>query len=142
MVIPYNIGLDLADYLNKINSMKYDGTDAKERSMNEEIRQYIEKYGDQTKQRFCQLYQLLCESTSRPVTEKLWASLPSFYSGDRFIRVIPFKDHVNIEAGTITLHTQELSEYKITSKGMLQIYHNQPIPADVLGVVFRECLEG
>lgn len=27
-----------------------------------------------------------------------WAKLPSYYCGEKFIRIIPFKDHINIKS--------------------------------------------
>ena len=29
---------------------------------------------------------------------KRWAMIPSYYYGERFVRIIPFKDHINVEA--------------------------------------------
>jgi hypothetical protein len=42
----------------------------------ENIYNYLENYQEQTKQRFCMLYGLIYESTSRNIYEKLWAKLP------------------------------------------------------------------
>ena len=56
------------------------------------------------------------------------------------MRLIPFKDHVNIEAQAVELHKEELAGYKITPKGMLQIYLKQDIPYEVLKQVFAETL--
>lgn len=109
--------------------------------MKEDIYNYLEKYGKQTKQRFCMLYELIYESTSRNIEEKLWAKLPSFYVDDNFIRIIPFKDHINIEAKSVIFHKDELSGYKITPKGMLQIFHNQQIPRELLKIIFQESFE-
>lgn len=109
--------------------------------MIEDIYNYIDNFEEQTKQRFGVLYELIYESTSQSINEKLWAKLPSFYVEKNFVRFIPFKDHINIEAKAIILHREELSEYKITPKGMLQIYHNQQIPGDLLKVIFKESLE-
>lgn len=109
--------------------------------MKEDICDYIEKFDEQTKQRFCALYGLIYESTSQTINEILWAKLPSFYAGNNFVRIIPFKDHVNIEAKAILTHMHELSEYKITPKGMLQIFHNQQIPSELLRVIFKESFE-
>lgn len=72
--------------------------------------------------------------------KSLWAKLPSYYVGDSFVRLIPFKNHINIETNTIVLHQEELDGYKITPKGMLQIYINQPVPFDVLKQIFTETL--
>ena len=74
--------------------------------------------------------------------DKFWAKLPSFYVGEKFIRIIPFKDHINIEAEAIMEHKQQLEQFKITPKGMLQIYLNQGIPSNVLTTIFNETLIG
>lgn len=109
--------------------------------MNEDINNYLDTFQEQTKQRFYILYNLINESTLQNIDEKLWAKLPSFYVDNNFIRLIPFKDHINIEAKTVILYKDQLSEYKITPKGMLQIYHNQQIPIELLKEIFEECLE-
>jgi len=56
------------------------------------------------------------------------------------VRLIPFKDHINIEAQAVIQHKEELSGYKITPKGMLQIYLNQDIPTNALKKIFAESL--
>ncbi len=71
----------------------------------------------------------------------LWAQLPSFYVGDRFVRIIPFKDHINIEAKAILSHQESLTEYQLTPKGMLQIKHKQSVPIEVLKKIFQESFE-
>ncbi|QUH19388.1 DUF1801 domain-containing protein [Alkaliphilus sp. B6464] len=108
--------------------------------MNTDIYDYLEKFDEPTKQRFYILHKLICESTSNNIVEKLWVKLPSFYVDDNFIRIIPFKDHINIEARTVTSHRDDLLEYKITPKGMLQIFHNQQIPEEILKTIFEEIL--
>lgn len=70
----------------------------------------------------------------------MWAKLPSYYVGEHFVRLIPFKDHINIEAKQIVYHKDKLTGYKITPKGMLQIYPNQNIPHDMLMKIFYETL--
>lgn len=109
--------------------------------MKEDIYNYLEKFEEQTKQRFCDLHKLIYESTSRNIDEKLWSKLPSFYVNDNFIRLIPFKDHINIEAKAVVFHKDELSGYKITPKGMLQIFHSQQIQCDLLKTIFKESLQ-
>ncbi len=110
--------------------------------MNESVKECIDKFSIEVKESYNQLRSIIYDSVSHEVEEKLWAKLPSYYVGDNFVRLIPFKDHINIEANTITLHKEELNGYKITSKGMLQIYLNQTVPADVLKRVFAETLDG
>ncbi|MBS4536502.1 DUF1801 domain-containing protein [Clostridium sp. D2Q-14] len=109
--------------------------------MIDEIGNYLEKFDEKTKQRFHILHELIYESTSKTIHEKLWAKLPSFYVESNFIRVIPFKDHINVEAKAVLSHKDELSEYKITPKGMLQIFHNQQISNELLKVIFKESLK-
>lgn len=74
------------------------------------------------------------------VEEKLWAGLPSYYSGEAFVRLIPFKDHINIEASALTDFKTQLRGYKFTPKNMLQIFAGQTIPADILTAVFTQTL--
>lgn len=57
------------------------------------------------------------------------------------MRLIPFKDHINIEAQAVIQHKEELACYKITPKGMLQIYLKQDIPYEVLKQIFAEAIE-
>ena len=71
----------------------------------------------------------------------LWAKLPSYYAGEKFVRLIPFKDHINIEAKAVLSHKRDLMDYKITPKGMLQIFLQQPIPVDVLTEIYKETLQ-
>lgn len=102
---------------------------------------YLEKFDDQTKQRFRILYRLIYDSTSQSINERLWAKLPSFYSNNNFVRLIPFKDHINIEAGAVIYYKEYLSGYKISPKGMLQIFHNQQVPSELLKEIFKASLE-
>lgn len=108
--------------------------------MNKDIQNYIMKYTDEIQQLFCELRILIIQSVSCDIEEKLWAKIPSYYDGDRFIRLIPFKDHINIEAAAIIENKDKLKEFKITPKGMLQIYCNQTIPERVLKIIFKDTL--
>ena len=51
-----------------------------------------------------------------------------------------FQNHINIEAKAIIKHQDELSNFKITPKGMLQIFVNQKVPSDILAKIFAETL--
>ena len=108
--------------------------------MNEQVKMYMDKYPVGIIDMFCELRQMVFDSISREPEETLWAKLPSYYVGERFVRLIPFKDHVNIEAQAVEFHKEELAGYKITPKGMLQIYLKQDIPYEVLKQVFAETL--
>ena len=108
--------------------------------MNEQITAHLEKFPDAVTEIFAALRRLIYDSVSAEVEETMWARLPSYCAGDRFVRLIPFKDHINIEASAISTHTGRLANYRITPKGMLQIYLNQTIPSEVLSQVFAETL--
>lgn len=108
--------------------------------MNEQVKIYIEKYPVEVVDIFKVLRQLIYDSISADLVETLWAKLPSYYAGASFVRLIPFKDHINIEAQAVIQHKEELTSYKITPKGMLQIYVNQEVPLKVLKQVFIETL--
>ena len=110
--------------------------------MNEQIKTHLEKYPQEIADMFVALRKLILDSVSVDVEETMWAKLPSFNNGEKFVRLIPFKDHINIEATAIINHKDELSGYKITPKGMLQIYMEQVIPNDILKQIFVETLEG
>lgn len=108
--------------------------------MTEEIKVYIEKYSEEIQELFEKLRTLVLESVSVEVTETMWAKLPSYYRGEKFVRLIPFKDHINIEACETLKYKEELKDYKLTPKGMLQIYLNQDIPDEILKKIFAETL--
>lgn len=89
--------------------------------MNEQVRDYIAKYPNEIVDMYNNLRQLIFESVSCEPEETLWAKLPSYYVGESFVRLIPFKAHINIEAQAVIQHKEELAGYKITPKGMVQI---------------------
>lgn len=108
--------------------------------MNEGIQDYVEKYSKEMQATFAEVRELIIKSVPCEIEEKLWAKLPSFYVGDKFVRIIPFKDHINVEAAAIIRYKSQLEQYKITPKGMLQIYLNQDIPYAALKSIFMESL--
>ena len=109
-------------------------------AMNEQIKTYLDKFPKETTDMFIELRRLIYDSVSSNLEEKMWAKLPSYYVGEKFVRLIAFKDHINIEATAIILHKNELQGYKITPKGMLQIYVNQEMPKEALKRIFTEAL--
>lgn len=109
--------------------------------MNIEFEQLIANHNDEIKNMFLLVSELVRDSVSVEVKEKLWAKLPSFYVGENFVRLIPFKDHLNIEAKGIVTYKSELSGFNITPKGMLQIFLGQELPKEILGKVFNETLQ-
>ncbi|MDD6252213.1 MAG: DUF1801 domain-containing protein [Oscillospiraceae bacterium] len=110
--------------------------------MNEQVRDYIEKIPSEIIDMFNDLRRIIFDSISCEPEETLWAKIPSYYVDESFVRLIPFKNHINIEAQAVIKHKEELACYKITPKGMVQIYLKQDIPHEVLKQIFAETLEG
>ena len=108
--------------------------------MNEQVKEHIEKYPREIIDMYNKLREIIFDSVPCEPKEKLWAKLPSYYVGEAFVRLIPFKDHINIEAQAAIKHKEELAGYKITPKGMVQIYLKQDIPYEVLKQIFAETL--
>ncbi len=103
--------------------------------MNDEIKKFIENYPCEIIEMFHSVRRIIFECAPT-ATETLWAKMPSYYFENCFIRIIPFKNHINVEAKAVFDFIDELSEYKITPKGMLQIYSNQNIPIAILKKIF------
>ena len=108
--------------------------------MNEQVREYIDKYQSEIVDMYNNIRQIIFDSVSSEPEETLWAKLPSYYVGETFVRLIPFKDHINIEANAISEYKDVLSGYKVTPKGMLQIFLKQELPIDVLKQIFAKTL--
>ncbi len=108
--------------------------------MNEQIKTYLEKFPTEVIDMFMELRQFIFDSGSAELTETMWAKLPSYYIDEKFVRLIPFKDHINIEATAVIFHKDELQSYKITPKGMLQVYVNQELPKEALRRIFIKTL--
>ena len=110
--------------------------------MHEQIPVLLENYPAEVVSLFHTLRKLIYDSTSDSPEEKLWAKLPSYYVGEAFVRLIPFKDHINIEAAAVPEFKNVLHGYKITPTGMLQIHIRQTVPDAVLTQIFRKTLLG
>ena len=108
--------------------------------MNEQIMEYIDQYPSGIIDRYHTLRKLIFDSAPSEPQERMWARLPSYYVGESFVRLIPFKDHINIEAKAVSANKEMLSGYQVTPKGMLQIFLKQEIPAEVMKKIFAETL--
>lgn len=106
--------------------------------MKKEIDELLGKYSPEIKELYVKLREIIY-AVAEP-TETLWARLPRYCVGERFVRLIPFGDHINIEAVAVKDHTEELHGYKITPKGMLQIFVGQEAPTEILREIFKETL--
>ena len=93
--------------------------------MNEQVKNYVDKYPSEIIDMYNDLRKIIFDSVSCELEETIWAKLPSYYVGESFVRLTPFKDHINVEAKAVIQHEEELARYKITPKGMVQIYLKQ-----------------
>ncbi|MDY0276848.1 MAG: DUF1801 domain-containing protein [Acholeplasma sp.] len=103
--------------------------------MIEAINDKLSNYDDGIKDLFESLRSIIFEIEPN-VEERMWAGLPSYYKGNNFIRLIPFKTYINIEARSTLSYVDELKEYKITPKGMLKITSYEQVSRDLLGKIF------
>ncbi len=108
--------------------------------MNDQVREYIDKYPSEIVDMYNNIRQIIFDSVSSEPEETLWAKMPSYYVDETFVRLIPFKDHINIEANAVSEYKDVLSGYKVTPKGMLQIFLKQKLPIDVLKQIFAKTL--
>ncbi len=108
--------------------------------MTQEIGQYLERYPAEIVQLFTEIREIACSLDGITVTETLWAKLPSYYCGEKFVRIIPFKDHINIEAAGLSRNAEQLSAYRFTPKGMLQVKAGQKPDSAILKKAFTETL--
>lgn len=102
--------------------------------------EYLTKYPTEVVEMFYQLHSLVLDSAQTVPTQLFWAKMPTYQVGDLFVRLIPFKDHVNVEAKAVEQNKSLLDGYKVTSKGMLQIFVGQSIPTQALCKIFTETL--
>lgn len=108
--------------------------------MNKEIEEKLSKYNNDVKDLFLQIRKIIYD-TNLQIEERIWASLPSYYNNENFIRIIPFKDYINIEAKAVLNYKESLNDYKITPKGMLRIAANEPVPITILKTIIKETLQ-
>lgn len=107
--------------------------------MNEDVRKLLEKYPEEVQELYNALLELV-DKACPEAEERLWAKLPSYYAGERFVRLIPFKDHINVEAAAAMQYKERLAEVKFTPKGMVQVFPGRELPGDVLKEVFQTTL--
>ena len=106
--------------------------------MIQEIAQYLDKYPEEIISLFLKIREVVFSIEGISIEEKMWAKLPSYYYGGKVVRIIPFKDHINIEADGLAKHASKFEGFKFTPKGMLQIQYNQEVNFDTLKTVFLD----
>jgi uncharacterized protein YdhG (YjbR/CyaY superfamily) len=105
---------------------------------NQEITDYIAKYETSKKKRLDTIRTMIHESVIE-INEKMWTKVPCFYTDKTKIVIRVFNDHINLVADSVLQYKDELMDYEITPKGMLQIFDNQELPCATLKKIFCEC---
>jgi uncharacterized protein YdhG (YjbR/CyaY superfamily) len=105
---------------------------------NDEITGYIAKYETAKKERLETIRIMIHESITG-IHEKLWTKVPCFYTDKTKIVIRVFDDHINLAADSVIQYKDELMEYVITPKGMLQIFDDQELPSVTLRKIFYAC---
>ncbi len=106
--------------------------------MEENVEIVLSKYPEEIIDLYYNLRDLIFENASPKPEERIWAKLPSFYVGEEFVRLIPFKDHINIESSKHNLQ-EYVADGHFTPKGMMQIFVGEEIP-EGLKQAFRAAL--
>lgn len=98
---------------------------------NQEITEYFAKYAKEKIERLETIRNLIHDNKPN-INEKMWTQVPCFYIDKTSIVIRVFDNHINFKADSVLQYKDELLDYKITPKGMLQIYDNQELPLDPL----------
>lgn len=106
-----------------------------------EVSDYFASYGVEKEKRLESIRNTIHDIVP-DIKEKMWTKVPCFYIDKTTIVIRVFNDHINIFADKVFQYKDELSEYKITPKGALQIFDNQAIPFETLSKIFRSCFTG
>ena len=100
------------------------------KNLNKEVTEYFAKY-DNKFERLEEIRKMI--HTSIPsVDEKLWWKVPCFYTEEKNIVIRVFQNHINFITDNVLEYKEQLHDYKITTKGMLQIFDEQELPLDVI----------
>ncbi len=62
-----------------------------------------------------------------------------FYTDKMTIVIRVFGDHINFINDKVIHCKDELLEYKLTPKGMFQIFDNQQLPLDTIKKIIYDC---
>lgn len=98
---------------------------------NKEITEYFSKY-DTVKVKQLETIRTLIHECIPGIEEKMWTKVPCFYTNKVSIVIRVFDDHINFITNNVVQYKDELLGYKITPKGMLQIFDHQEIPFDTM----------
>lgn len=104
--------------------------------MTKHIESYINPFPSLIQERYHQLVELLV-SIEPTLLPYIWAGVPTFQKDNHYVRFILFKDHININT-SLGISVNELKpNYKITPKGMVQVFTHEPLDLTWMALLFR-----
>ncbi len=103
--------------------------------MPNDVAHYVSSFPNSIQERYQQLVALL-ESKDIHIEPYLWAGVPTFQTSNRYVRFILFKDHININT-SLGISVLELKPpYKVTPKGMVQLFLDDPMDEAFFKLLF------
>lgn len=104
--------------------------------MSKDVLMYVSAFPNQIQSRYDQLRQLLSQIEPN-IEPYLWAGVPTFQTTNRYVRFILFKDHININT-SLGISVLELKPpYKVTPKGLVQLFLTDTLDEVWLLELFR-----
>ena len=104
---------------------------------NSDVTNYFYKFSEKTSR--LEEIRRLIHLEIPDVEEKIWSGVPCFYTEGKHILIRAFDDHINFITDNVFDYKETLLDYKITPKGMLQIYDEQKLPLAELSKILSTC---
>ena len=103
------------------------------------IDEYIQKQDETIKSRLNAIRNTI-HAAIPDATEKISYQMPTYWKGRNIIHFAAFKDHIGIYPGgeAPVVFADRLKDYK-TSKGTIQIRHDQELPLDLIAEIALWC---
>ena len=105
------------------------------------IDEYIQKQDPDIQERL-NLIRYTIRKAIPDADEKISYQMPTYWKGRNIIHFAAFKDHIGIYPGgeATTVFAEKLKDYK-TSKGTIQIRHDQELPLELIREIALWCYE-
>lgn len=103
--------------------------------MKEEVQKYIDRFDVPIIELFMKIRDVIY-GLSLDIEEELWANMPTYKHGSNFVRLIAFKDHINVNMSKGMLLANKQNIYQITPKGMMKIFLGEKFDDGLLKEMF------
>ena len=105
------------------------------------IDEYIENQEAAVQSRLNEIREII-RNTMPDAVEKISYKMPTYWKGRNIIHFAAFKNHIGLYPGgeATTVFAGQLKDYK-TSKGTIQIRHNQEMPVDLIQEIASWCYD-